>query len=293
MPVGGGHVRRDRAVVSFEARADVACYAGPLVEEFYHPGTDTHLELLLDERLGHRIGVACNFHVIVNVDAGAFPLSIFIGLGREGLQGGAVEGLSACLKRSRSRCETPHHQVDHGDSDPRLRGLRQGLQVFTEPPRAIEPAKRAFDHPTPLHHLKALGVPGALHHHEGALQDRRHPRDELAGVPPIGPDQCQSRQAGDECPEHLFGPITVLDPRRMHDDNQEQPEDIDDDVALAPADALAAVIAPGPPFSVVFTVWLSMIPALGFCVRPETSRRSPRGVSCIRSQTPARRQVRK
>src|SRR5215813_15238928 len=97
MPVGGGHVRRDRAMASFEARADVACYAGPLVEEFYHPGTDTHLELLLDERIGHRIVVAFNFHVIINVDAGAFPLRIFIELGWEGLQGGAVEGLKEAL----------------------------------------------------------------------------------------------------------------------------------------------------------------------------------------------------
>jgi hypothetical protein len=68
------------------------------VEEFHHPGTDTHLELLLDERIGHRIVVAFNVHVIINVDAGAFPLSIFIGLGREGLQGGAVE----CLKQTAS-----------------------------------------------------------------------------------------------------------------------------------------------------------------------------------------------
>jgi hypothetical protein len=40
----------------------------------------------------------------------------------------------------------------------------------------------------------------------------------------------------------------------MHDDNQEQPEDIDGDVALAAADALAPVIAAGPPFSVACTV---------------------------------------
>jgi hypothetical protein len=40
----------------------------------------------------------------------------------------------------------------------------------------------------------------------------------------------------------------------MDDHNQEQPQDIDDNVALAPPDALAAVIAAGPPFSVVFTV---------------------------------------
>jgi hypothetical protein len=40
----------------------------------------------------------------------------------------------------------------------------------------------------------------------------------------------------------------------MHDDDEKQPEDIDDDVALAPADALAAVRASDPPFSAVCTV---------------------------------------
>jgi hypothetical protein len=40
----------------------------------------------------------------------------------------------------------------------------------------------------------------------------------------------------------------------MHNDDEEQPEDIDDDVALAPAGALAAVRAADPPFSVVLTV---------------------------------------
>ena len=118
----------------------------------------------------------------------------------------------------------------------------------------MQPAEGAFHDPAPLHDLKAWAVPGALHKHEGALQDRCHPRDTLAGVSPLGPDPCQSRQAGDACPEYLFGPIPVLDPRRMHDDDEEQPEDIDDDVALAAADALAAVIAADPPFSVVFTV---------------------------------------
>src|SRR5712691_6913145 len=69
MTVGGGHVRSDCAVTPFEARAEVARHASPLVEEFHHTGTDTHLELLLDERIGHRIVVAFDFHVIINVDA--------------------------------------------------------------------------------------------------------------------------------------------------------------------------------------------------------------------------------
>jgi hypothetical protein len=48
----------------------------------------------------------------------------------------------------------------------------------------------------------------------------------------------QSRKAGYECPQHWFGPIAVLDPRRMHHHGEEQPEDIDDDVALAPTNTL-------------------------------------------------------
>ena len=62
--------------------------------------------------------------------------------------------LRACLKRSHFSCKTPYHQLNHSDSDPRLGRFGQGLKVFTEPPRAIEPAKRAFDDPTPL--VKAL-----------------------------------------------------------------------------------------------------------------------------------------
>jgi hypothetical protein len=40
----------------------------------------------------------------------------------------------------------------------------------------------------------------------------------------------------------------------MDDDDEEQTEDIDDDVALAPPRFLAPIIATDPPFSVVFTV---------------------------------------
>ena len=93
MPVGRGPVRGDGAMAPFEARAEVARHAGALVEEFHHPDTHPHLELLLDERLGHRIVVAVDFNMIINVDAGAFPLGVLIGLSRQRLQGGAVERL--------------------------------------------------------------------------------------------------------------------------------------------------------------------------------------------------------
>lgn len=82
MTVGRGHVRGDGAVTPFEARAQVAGHAGPFMEEFDHLGTHAYLELLLDEGIGHGIIVAVDFHMIINVDAGAFPLGVFIGLRR-------------------------------------------------------------------------------------------------------------------------------------------------------------------------------------------------------------------
>ena len=118
----------------------------------------------------------------------------------------------------------------------------------------MKPAERAFDDPAPWHHLKTSGVPGAFPDDEGPLPHRRDPRDELARVAPIRPDEQQSRAAGDQGCQNLLGPIAVLDAGRMGHHDEEQPPDIDDDVALAPTETLAAVRAPEPPFSVVCTV---------------------------------------
>jgi hypothetical protein len=61
-----------------------------------------------------------------------------LGLGR-GRRCGLLLGqwLRACLKRSRSGCETPHHRVDQGDSDPRLAGCRQGSRGPILPRRLL------------------------------------------------------------------------------------------------------------------------------------------------------------
>jgi hypothetical protein len=74
----------------------MACHAGLLVEEFDHLRPHAHLELRLDEGRGHRRGVALDCHMIINVDAGPWPLGLCIGLDRQGLSGGAV----ACRKET-------------------------------------------------------------------------------------------------------------------------------------------------------------------------------------------------
>ena len=52
-----------------------------------------------------------------------------------------------------------------------------------------------------------------------------------------------------------------LDVGRVDHHRQQQSHGIYDDMPLASGDFLACVIAPRPPFSVVFTLWLSMMAA--------------------------------
>jgi hypothetical protein len=54
----------------------------------------------------------------------------------------------------------------------------------------------------------------------------------------------------------------------MNDDGDEQSQRIYKKMSFSPVDLLARVVTVGPPFSVVFTDWLSMIAALGSRFRP-------------------------
>jgi hypothetical protein len=79
----------------------------------------------------------------------------------------------------------------------------------------------------------------------------------------------------------------------MHDEPDDQPDRIDNDVTFPSENLLAGVISAKPPFSVVFTLWLSMIPALGVDSRPASRRTSSRSESCIFCHTPLSWKLRK
>jgi hypothetical protein len=82
--------------------------------------------------------------------------------------------------------------------------------------------------------------------------------------------------------------ITVLHASGSSDDDrQQQTERIDEDVAFAAFDLFMRVKAADPPFSVVFTDWLSMIPSLGWRCLPVATRTSPRNRSCMSGQVPS------
>ena len=95
VPVGCGHVRCDRAVAAFVGGALVAGHAFALVEDFHHRGHSGVRQVAVDQGVGHRVVVAFDFHVVIDIDPGVFPLGILIGLRRKRPERGAVE----CVKQ--------------------------------------------------------------------------------------------------------------------------------------------------------------------------------------------------
>src|SRR5215207_10124586 len=159
------------------------------------------------------------------------------------------------------------HQADHRQLDPCLAAFWQHFVVLAEPATKPKPRKCALYYPTsgqlhkpflprlPLHDLQ---VPPVL----------PRPLNQSPAVDPIGPDLQQSREAADQLGEHFPRAHRILQGATVHDDHQQQPQGIHDDVALPALHLLASVEPTGPPFSVVWTDWLSITAALGVASRP-------------------------
>ncbi len=72
-------------------------------------------------------------------------------------------------------------------------------------------------------------------------------------VPAIGPHQLEPRKHSLERREQALAAPIVLDAGLVHEQVQDQPHGIDEQVPLAAFDLLAPIEAARPPFCVVFT----------------------------------------
>ena len=97
-------------------------------------------------------------------------------------------------------------------------------------------------------------TPGMFHDLDVPSQLRLDPPGEaFLFVAAIGPDQLQTRKGPSERRKQGFAATVVLDIGRMDQHMQDQASRIDQDVALAPLDLFAPIVAASPPFCVVFT----------------------------------------
>src|SRR5258708_19646840 len=103
----------------------------------------------------------------------------------------------------------------------------------------------------------------------------RGPGEHRALIAAIGEKLRQEREASKQRVQHQAATVAVLDVRRMHDPMQHQAQRIDQDMSLLAFDFLARVVSRrinrGPPFSALFTLWLSITHPVALASPPPSS----------------------
>lgn len=109
------------------------------------------------------------------------------------------------------------------------------------------------------------------HTFQGAVKNR-------SLISRVGKEPGQERMQAEHRGEQHDAAVAVLDVGGMNDGVQQQAQRVYEKVALLALDLLARIIAmridPGPPFSALFTLWLSMMAAVGLACRSPCSRHS-------------------
>jgi hypothetical protein len=150
------------------------------------------------------------------------------------------------------------------------------LPIFGQAPASVEPGDGAFDDPSFGQYDEGMQFV--------ALNDFDDPVAALGGcqrstrsaITRVCEDACDEReQSSRMLVEDEGGPVPILDIGRMHRGAQQQAERIYENVALLALDLLSRIVAmridARPPFSALFTLWLSMIAAEGLASRSSRS----------------------
>ena len=133
--------------------------------------------------------------------------------------------------------------------------------------------------PSPGQHDEAFGLIGAFDDFDVELGDclLSAALEDIPAVTAVGIELEQKRVEAEERRHHQHTAIAVLDAGMMHEAMQQEALGIDENVPLLALDLLARIVSGrvrGPPFSALFTLWLSMIAAVGEASRPTASRHS-------------------
>ena len=194
---------------------------------------------------------------------------------------------------SRTCSESSCHDMDHGEAYPRLTALCRFLVILAETTKLHQPTESALDHPSARQHHKAFDIIGSFHDLQHPTSKSRHPSNKLTGVPAVSPDEPKTRERSQQLLQDQLGAVSILDTGAVHDHSQQQSQRIYRNMAFAPFDLLARIVAIVPPFCVVFTDWVSMIAAEGVGSWPLCTLTFSRKTSWTRSIVPFSRQRQK
>jgi hypothetical protein len=165
--------------------------------------------------------------------------------------------------------------------------------ILGEPPTTVEPGDGTFDDPSLGFDDETFGVIAAsddfnLHAWHGigeaVLEDR-------PGIGAVGEQLAEEWELSEQGGHQKYATVAVLNVSGAHQRVQQQPQCVDEDVALLAFNQLACIeamrIDAGPPFSALFTLWLSTIQTVGLASRSACSRHFTYSASCIFSNVPS------
>ena len=154
----------------------------------------------------------------------------------------------------------------------------EALPILGKPSASAEPREGSLDDPAFGQDNEAMGI-GAFDDFEvHALQNT--PQSVLKACALISAIGVELQKKGIETEQGCHqehAAVAILDVGGMHDGVHQKALRVDENVALLTLDLLARIVAMWivkPPFSALFTLWLSMMAAVGDASRPALSRHS-------------------
>src|SRR5271165_5274695 len=191
---------------------------------------------------------------------------------------GGAATLRVCPRTSRGIALLSQHKADGGEAEEGERLAVEAFPILGQSAAAAEPGESGFDDPALGQDDEGLGRIRPLNdldHHA-----RQSSPDVALKLPPsiaaVGKELGQERKGAEQGRHQRCAAVTVLDVGGVDDRMHQQALRIDEDVALFAHDLLAGVVTrridAGPPFSVLLTLWLSMIAAVGLASRAAASR---------------------
>ena len=169
------------------------------------------------------------------------------------------------------------HEPDRGPAKKGKAAAIEAFPIFGQAPAAVEPSDRSFDNPAFWKDNELTRVRALDDFDVDLAADPFQPLLKLFPlVAAVRVELEQERKQSEQRAHQQNAAVAILDIGGMNDGAQQQALRIYQDVALLALDFFAGIearrIDAKPPFSALFTLWLSMIAAVGLASRPASSR---------------------
>jgi hypothetical protein len=150
--------------------------------------------------------------------------------------------------------------------------------VLCQPATATQPTDGALDNPTFGQNDEALGPIGTTDDFSGQVRHdvRKAVMEYRPRIGAVSKQLLEERELSEQCGQEHQATVAILNIGWRHQCMQQQTQCIDENVALLAFDQLAGIepmsIDAGPPFSALFTLWLSTMQAVGLASDSSCSR---------------------